>query len=46
MLRSCGLRVVGNPAGEIYLCEPQASHTSGNDAELDAAVHAVQPLRA
>ncbi|AEG92687.1 TIGR04290 family methyltransferase [Ramlibacter tataouinensis] len=29
MLRSAGLRVVGRPAGEIYLCEPQAPDRAG-----------------
>jgi tRNA (mo5U34)-methyltransferase len=46
MLRSCGLRVTGRPADEIYLCEPQPGQAGGSDAELDAALHAVRVLQA
>jgi tRNA (mo5U34)-methyltransferase len=43
MLRSCGLRIVGRPAGEIYLCEP-AGARGVRDEDLDAAVSALKSL--
>jgi tRNA (mo5U34)-methyltransferase len=41
MLRSSGMRVLGRPAHEIYLCEPDLEHpscvTTWNEAELRSA---------
>lgn len=49
MVRSCGLRVLGRPSHEFYLCEPDPEHpscvTTWNQEELRAAAEAVCPPR-
>ncbi|TFZ04333.1 TIGR04290 family methyltransferase [Ramlibacter rhizophilus] len=40
MLRSAGLRVLARPAGEIYLCEPQAPDPVARE-QLDAVLRAL-----
>lgn len=46
MLRSSGLRIVGRPGGEIYLCEPDpllAGDDTDSEAQLRSAAVAVGP---
>jgi tRNA (mo5U34)-methyltransferase len=46
MLRAAGLRVTARPAGEIYLCEPDANaaRQPANDELVDAALGAVRSV--
>ena len=41
MLRSSGLKIIGHPGHEIYLCEPGEKGAAVEDAELQAAALAV-----
>jgi tRNA (mo5U34)-methyltransferase len=47
MLRAAGLRVLGRPAGEIYLCEPApapSAHDWASDLLVGSALEAVQAV--